>query len=763
LRLFVDPRAKTELAHDSLIRGHKSELEAVDRTRVDHDVRIFQWPISRAVPMVNIVRKSSEKRKAKSIGARTSRQAASRQSGRSRRTPNGDIATALSVIDQLGMVSVCDLVGRITHVNEAFSRVSQYARNEILGENHSILNSGHHDLQFWNSFYKTIENGETWRGAIRNRAKDGTFYWVDTIAASLADKSGTPDSYISLQFEKTAGVEARGSLDDRNGLLHAIIESFPGGLAIFDRDLRSVVMNAQQKLLFSYTAELFQDGPPTFGELDRFSASRGEFESSENQKQYRDRILLARNGDSQTFERRRPDGSYVEVRATALPDGGILATHIDITDRKRDKETIVRLEHLDGLTGLANRNLFVERARKAFLETPGKMALAVHCIDIDGLKSINDTLGYQVGDELLIAIGKRLKELMRPSDTLARTGGDEFAVIQASPDSIEAIESLAKSIILTCSEPFLLGAHTVSVGVTIGISVGPMDGDLPDVLAANADIALSRTKSIARGTFGFFEQSMHQRLQKRRQIIMGLHEALANSKFELHYQPIVNVKSRRIVGCEALIRWSHPISGLIPASEFIPIAEECGLINQIGEWVLRRACAEASLWPDDIWVAVNISPSQFRDKEFIGKVTSAAHNLPLSRLILEVTETLLMNDQETALNSLERLRGMGVRFSIDDFGTGFSSLSYLQSFPFDKIKIDRSFVSSIANAKRSATLRRSIIQLGYNLGMTSVAEGVETEQQLDLLRAEGCVEAQGYLFSRAVPAAKLRTLFANCL
>jgi EAL domain-containing protein (putative c-di-GMP-specific phosphodiesterase class I) len=244
---------------------------------------------------------------------------------------------------------------------------------------------------------------------------------------------------------------------------------------------------------------------------------------------------------------------------------------------------------------------------------------------------------------------------------------------------------------------------------------------------------------------------------------MGLREAIAKSKFELHYQPIVNVKTRKVVGCEALIQWSHPQRGLIPASDFIPIAEECGLIGQIGDWVLKTACREASQWPDDIWVAVNISAAQFRGQDLIGKVTDAANDLSLSRLILEMTETLLMRDREVAAIMLERLRKIGVRFAIDDFGTGFSSLSYLQSFPFDKIKIDRSFVSATANIKRSATLRRSIIQLGYNLDMTSVAEGVETEQQLDMLRAEGCVEAQGFLFSRAVPAAKLRTLFSRAL
>jgi predicted signal transduction protein with EAL and GGDEF domain len=313
------------------------------------------------------------------------------------------------------------------------------------------------------------------------------------------------------------------------------------------------------------------------------------------------------------------------------------------------------------------------------------------------------------------------------------------------------------------SEPFVLEGSDVTIGTSIGIAIAPTDGTDAEQLIQNADTALWRTKSLARGTYGFFEPSMHERLRQRLRMAMELREALATNQFHLHYQPIVNSKTLKIVGCEALIRWRHPERGLVPASEFIPIAEECGLIGQIGDWVLKTACAEASRWPDDVSIAVNISAAQFSSPCLVDKVLAASKGLPLSRLVLEITETLLMKDRDAAAVTLERLKKLGVRFAIDDFGTGFSSLSYLQSFPFDKIKIDRSFVSNIANQKRSATLRRSIIQLGYNLGMTSVAEGVETKQQLDMLRAEGCVEAQGFLFSPAVSASKVRELFASPL
>jgi diguanylate cyclase (GGDEF)-like protein/PAS domain S-box-containing protein len=673
-------------------------------------------------------------------------------------------ATALvSAVDQLGPMSITDTEGRIIYVNDAFVRISQYARRELNGRNHSILNSGYHPPEFWKTAYEALERQQTWRAPVKNRAKDGSFYWVDVLILPLRGRGRHVTGFLSLQIDITDSVNLRAALQDRNALLEAAIDGFPGGLTVFDRDLGIALMNEKQKQLLEYPDELFEHGLPTLEQLYRFNATRGDYGPGDVDDQVRSRLELTRKGETQIFERRRPNGTYLEVRGTPLPDGGFVSAQIDSTDQKREQETAVRPEHQDALTRLPNRALFQQRLRAGLAQAKGAAALAVHCLDIDRFKSINDTLGHHIGDALLLAVAERLRAELRESDTIARIGGDEFAIIQIAPQSIEEIESLAKRVIAALSEPFVLGEHTVSIGTSIGIAVGPSDGSDAEQLLMNADMALYRTKSVGRGNFAFFEHSMHERLQKRHQIIMGLHEALANSKFELHYQPIVNVKTRRIVGCEALIRWSHPVRGLIPASEFIPIAEECGLIGQIGDWVLKRACAEASLWPDDIWVAVNISPAQFRDLDLVEKVTNAAKNLPLSRVILEITETLLMKDRDVASDILERLRKMGVRFSIDDFGTGFSSLSYLQDFPFDKIKIDRSFVSAVANVKRSATLRRSIIQLGYNLGMTSVAEGVETEQQLDRLRAEGCVEAQGFLFSRAVPAAKLRTLFANPL
>jgi diguanylate cyclase (GGDEF)-like protein/PAS domain S-box-containing protein len=668
-----------------------------------------------------------------------------------------------SALDQLGIVSVTDAKGSILHVNDEFVRLSKYSREELLGQTHAILSSGHHSNEFWATAYQTLAKGRPWRSPVKNRAKDGSFYWVDALIVPLKGKNRRTKGYLSIQIDITNAVTLHIELQERTALLQGIVESFPGGIAVFDKDQRLILCNKKQKQLMDYPDELFANGPLTREQLYRFNANRGEYGPGDVEEQVRTRLERALKGEPHTYERQRPNGTYVEVRGTPLGDGGFVTTYLDITDRKRDQETIGRLAHHDVLTGLPNRALFQERIRLGLARVKRGDTFALHCLDLDRFKSVNDTLGHPAGDALLKVVAQRLKNTVRDTDTVARLGGDEFAVIQVAPKTIEEVEQVARRIIAELSEPFVLGENTVSIGASIGIAIAPSDGSDAEQLMMNADMALYRTKSAGRGTFGFFEQTMHERLQTRHQIAMGLREAIANSKFELHYQPIVNVKSRKIVGCEALIRWSHPERGLIPASEFIPIAEECGLIGQIGDWVLKTACAEAKQWPDDIWVAVNVSAAQFRGQDLTDKVTDVANGFPLSRLILEITETLLMKDREVATVTLDRLRKMGVRFAIDDFGTGFSSLSYLQSFPFDKIKIDRSFVSAIANHKRSTTLRRSIIQLGYNLGMTSVAEGVETEQQLELLRAEGCVEAQGFLFSRAVPAAKLRTLFANPL
>jgi len=592
-----------------------------------------------------------------------------------------------------------------------------------------------------------------------NRSKGGRCYWVDALIVPLSSRNGLK-GFLSVQRDITELVALRTESEERASILQTIVESFPGGVAAFDKYHNLVLCNRRQRELMCYPGEPFANGQPTAEDLYRAEARLGEYGPGDIEEHVRKQIEVANRAMPQTVERRRPNGTYLEIHYMPLARGGFVTTQIDVTDRKLDQETIGRLVHHDALTGLPNRSLLLERLRDG-ITGRGQEFLALHCLNLDNLKLLNESLGDLAGDALLKRTAQRLTRILGDGDTAARLGGDDFAVIQAAPKSINDIETMAKRIVSVLAEPVNLNGQDVTVGASVGVAVAPTDGSNAEELIRNADTALWRTKSLARGTYGFFEPSIHERLRQRLRMEVEMREALATNAFELHYQPIVNTKTLKIVGCEALIRWRHPERGLVPASEFIPVAEECGIIGQIGDWVLKTACAEASRWPDDVSIAVNISAAQFSGANLVDKVLSVSKGLPLSRLVLEITETLLMKDRDSAATTLERLKKLGVRFAIDDFGTGFSSLSYLQSFPFDKIKIDRSFVSNTANQKRSATLRRSIIQLGYNLGMTSVAEGVESKQQLDLLRAEGCVEAQGFLFSPAVPSAKIRELFLN--
>ena len=666
-----------------------------------------------------------------------------------------------SALDQFGIVSITDPNGRILHVNDEFIRLSGYSRNELIGRSHTILDSSRHPKTFWAEAYRTLAAGRSWRAQVMNRNKSGRFYWVDALIVPLSSRNGLK-GFLSVQRDITELLELRSKLEASTSLLQTIVENFPSGVAAFDNDHNLVLCNRRQRDLMGYSEDLFANGPPTAEDIYRVEASSGEFGPGEIEEHVRTQIEIATRAIPQTIERRRPDGSQLEIRHIPLVRGGFVSVQTDITDRKLDQETSGRLLHHDALTGLPDRSLLLDRLRDG-LTGSGQDLLALHSLNLDNLKSINESFGNGAGDAFLKRTAQRLNRLLGEGDTAARLGGDDFAVIQAAPKSINDIEVMAQRIVTALSEPVSLDGKNITIGATVGVAVAPTDGNSAEDLIRNADTALARTKSSAGGTYGFFEPSIHERLTRRVRMEAELREALASNAFELHYQPIVNIKTLKIVGCEALIRWRHPERGLISASEFIPVAEECGIIGQIGDWVLKTACAEASRWPDDVWIAVNISAAQFSGANLVDKGLALSKRLPTSRLVLEITETLLMKDRDSAAVTLERLKKLGVRFAIDDFGTGFSSLSYLQSFPFDKIKIDRSFVSNTANQKRSATLRRSIIQLGYNLGMTSVAEGVETKQQLDLLRAEGCIEAQGFLFSPAVPSEKIRELFSHPL
>jgi diguanylate cyclase (GGDEF)-like protein len=407
----------------------------------------------------------------------------------------------------------------------------------------------------------------------------------------------------------------------------------------------------------------------------------------------------------------------------------------------------------DALTNLPNRVLFRETMEASLARGE---AFAVLFLDLDRFKSVNDTLGHPVGDALLCAVTKRLQMAVRGMDTVARLGGDEFAIIQINARPTDASE-LAGRIIESLSDAFDIMENQVVIGTSIGIAIAPTDGREPDQLLRNADMALYRAKSEGRGTYHFFQADMDAQMQARHALELDLRKSLTAGEFELHYQPIIELESGRVSGFEALVRWRHPERGLISPDVFIPVAEEIGLIVPLGDWVLRQACRDAATWPGQLSVAVNLSAAQFRNSTLALSVAAAlgASELAATRLELEITESVLLQDDRTVLDALHQMRDLGVRISMDDFGTGYSSLSYLRSFPFDKIKIDRSFIRELGKKNDCVAIIRAVTRLGSNLGMATTAEGVETEQQLEILRAEGCTQVQGYLFSRPQPASEI--------
>ncbi len=468
-----------------------------------------------------------------------------------------------------------------------------------------------------------------------------------------------------------------------------------------------------------------------------------------------------------TWVHRLRDGRAIDVAIYSRPivhdrKPAVLLAAIDITERKRAEAKAAYLAHYDALTGLANRTRLRERLDEVLRHSRrGKEQIAVICIDLNNFKAVNEELGHRAGDSVLQAIALRIRGLMRDNDLAARLGGNEFAVVIPGVAGPVETSAIAERLIRAVSEPCDVGGRMARVMATIGIAIAPGDGDEADLLLANAGMALFQAKEECRGGLCYFEPEINARAQARRRLEADLRAALAAGGLEVHYQPLADLKTGEITGAEALVRWPHPELGFVSPAEFIPLAEECGLIAPLGAFVLKRACADAMAWPDGAKVAVNISPLQFRAGTAFAAVADAleASRLPPSRLEIEITETIFLERSWQVLDALHALRDLGVRVAMDDFGTGYSSLSYLRSFPFDKIKIDRSFVREIATKAESQAIVRAIAGIGASLGITITAEGIETDADLAHVRAAGCDQGQGYLFSKACPQAELLGLF----
>jgi diguanylate cyclase (GGDEF)-like protein/PAS domain S-box-containing protein len=555
--------------------------------------------------------------------------------------------------------------------------------------------------------------------------------------------------------------EREAELRLQNLRFNAALENMPQGLCMFDRDQRLVVSNVQYATLYGLDPERLKIGTP-FRDILEWRVSNGS--CPENGEAYIEgRLAEVDRGTSYFTVDEMQDGKYIEVIFQPLAEGGWVAIHDDVTQQKRSEERISHMAHHDALTDLPNRVMLREQLDRHLSTVKRDGSLAVLCLDLDYFKQVNDTLGHPVGDRLLCAVGKRLRECVRDTDIVARLGGDEFAIIQPGLEQPMAASALAQRLVEELARPFMTEGHEIVIGTSIGISVAPSDGIDPDVLLKSADMALYRAKDNGRSAFSFFEAGMDADMHERRTVEIDMRKAIAAGEFELYYQPLINLEQNSISGFEALLRWNHPTRGIVSPGTFISLAEETGLIIPLGEWVLRQACAEAAKWPDDIKVAINLSPVQFRSKNLVGAVMSAVANAGIlsSRVELEITEAILLQNNDATLATLHQLRSLGVGISMDDFGTGYSSLSYLRSFPFDKIKIDQSFVRGLDKNSDAIAIIHAVSGLGIGLGMTTTVEGVETKEQLDLVRAEGCTEVQGYLFSKPQPAAEVPRLLAS--
>jgi diguanylate cyclase (GGDEF)-like protein len=577
---------------------------------------------------------------------------------------------------------------------------------------------------------------------------------------------------LSKQFHRVAISEAtvvekaneleraNAQLENSQAQTNAAMNNMSQGLVMFDSSARLIVCNRRYLEMYGLSPEIVRPGC-TLRELLDHRIATGQF-FSDDFEQYMSEILSGVDQGT-VFSKitNLPDGRIICIMNHPIADGGFVATHEDVTDQKRAEERISYEAHHDGLTGLPNRKQFCEQLEQELKRTRRGELLAVLYLDVDHLKRINDTLGHPAGDKLLKGVADRLSGCVRDIDLVARLSGDEFAIIQSSLDRPDDAAALAKRAREAIHEPFDLDGHQVTVDISVGISIAPNDATELNELLKTADIALYEAKNTGRGTYCFYATEMNARMQTHGELERDLQGALANGEFELFYQPVVSLKDNKIKSFEALLRWHHPTRGLVSPAEFIPVAEEMGLIIPLGEWVLRTACAEAANWPDDIHVAVNVSSVQLTNKNLVNVVISAiaSARMPATMLVLEITESVFLQNTDANLATLKQLHELGVQFSMDDFGTGYSSLGYLLSFPFSKIKIDRSFITGLPDKKESRAIVRAIADLARNLSMRVIAEGVETAQQLEQVRNLGCTDMQGFLYSPPRSAAEIRRLF----
>jgi len=669
-------------------------------------------------------------------------------------------------LDQHSIVCTTDVRGTITYVNEKFCAISQYSYDETVGQNHRLINAGTHPKEFFRDMYRTIAAGKVWHGEICNRAKDGSLFWVDgTIVPFLGD-NGKPFQYTAVRTDITE----RKKSDEALRVAAAAFETHDA-ILITDVNANIIRVNQAFQDITGYSSE------EVLGKNPRILSSGRQ-----------DKVFYAAmwqqllNNGSWTGELwdKRKDGQvypkWLTITAIKNEQGettGYVAIFSDITERKQAEEEIYNLAFYDALTRLPNRRLLLDRFRLALsVSARSHHYGAVLFLDMDRFKTLNDTLGHDYGDLLLIEVAGRIRLCVREVDTVARLGGDEFVVLLEEIDAnaqeaSQKAAQIAEKIRTALAAPYQINGHEHHSSPSIGVCLYRGNEESVDALLKHADLAMYQAKDAGRNAVRFFDPAMQHAVEMHAALEADLRRAISNRELRLHYQIQVD-NEHRPLGAEALLRWNHPKRGMVSPAQFIPVAEESSLILDIGHWVLDTACRQLAQWGGneqtrELTLAVNVSAQQFRLHDFVDRVTAAlrAHQVDPSRLKLELTESVVLDDVTDVVAKMRALKVLGVKLSLDDFGTGYSSLSYLKQLPLDQLKIDQSFVRDIATDTNDAVMVKTIIDMAQNFRLNVIAEGVETKAQLGFLKQNGCMAYQGYLFSKPVPVEEFEKLLGK--
>ena len=584
-------------------------------------------------------------------------------------------------------------------------------------------------------------------------------------ASQLLNRARRPDGTIEesalARALDAAFVHADREMAQQHRRLAIALDSTGHAISIFDRHRRLVYCNDRFLALYRLPSKLGRPGTH-FEDVLRGRIASNSHVGLDVEAYLARRLALVEREQYSSEVNRLNSGEVVSIIHQPLTGGGWVSTHKDVTDITRMQEELQHRAYHDALTGLPNRHMLQTRLAECVTRSAGLGTFALLLIDLDGFKGINDTLGHTAGDLVLRGISERLSSAVGAAGIAARMGGDEFAVVMDVGAGVRDAHMLAVRLIEAGKRPFVVDGQSLGIAFSIGIAVAPGDGSSAEFLLRNADLALYAAKHDRRGGYRFFEPAMDKAMRDRREMEHELAQALERGQFELHYQPILNIRTQRFAGFEALVRWRHPKHGMIPPARFVPIAEETGLIVPIGEWALREAIAEAAKWPSTMRVAINVSSVQFQRGNLVATIMNAlgATGLAPERVEIEITESVFFDNSAANLDALRQLHALGLKIALDDFGTGYSSLSYLLRYPFDKIKIDGSFVRAIESGAAAQAIVRAIAEIGHRMGITTTAEGIETAAQLRSVHAAGYDEAQGYLVSRPIPVDQVRRLLA---